>query len=336
MTTFLIIAILLLIVTFIVLYIKRNEHKNEIDRLEDQKLQVENKPVLEELERVKRLNMTGQTEALTARWRSMWSEVKDVHVPSINAKLLSADEAADKFHFGKARQLETEAANEIGKIEGQMNQILAELDDLVDSESKNRSEMEVLISQHKQARKALLAHQHTFGNAAGPLEKRLEAFAPKFDEYEKLSANGNYLQAREIVAELSEEGERVFPLIQEVPALLAEITSKIPASIKEIRSGIHEMELKGYFLGHLELDSELDGMEEELEELKHDLGTLETEVIKKRIAEIQNRIERFYLMLEKEVEAKKYVDEHIAGTGELLEGIARRTRETLDEYIAIR
>lgn len=336
MTTTLIIAILLLIVIFIVLYIKRNGHKNEIDRLEDMKIQVESKPVMEELERVNRLNMTGQTEELTARWRSMWTEVKEVHVPSINSKLMSADEASDKFQFGKARQLETDAANEIGKIEGQMKQILAELEDLVDSESRNRSEMETLVAQHKQARKALLAHQHSFGNAAEPLERRLEAFLPLFDEYEQLSANGNYLQAREIVADLSKEANLIFPLIQEIPALLTELNSRIPASIKEIRSGQHEMELKSYFLGHLELDRELDQMEDELENLKMDIRSLNTEVINQRVNAVKEKLESFYELLEKEVEAKKYVDEHIIATGEVLEVVARKTRETLDEYITIR
>ena len=35
-----------------------------------------------------------------------------------------------------------------------------------------------------------------------PLEKELESFNPKFAEYDELTANGNYLQAREIVITL--------------------------------------------------------------------------------------------------------------------------------------
>ena len=53
-----------------------------------------------------------------------------------------------------------------------------------------------------------------------PLEKELESFNPKFKEYDELTANGNYLQAREIVISLAAKGERLFLLIHEIPSLL--------------------------------------------------------------------------------------------------------------------
>ena len=112
-----------------------------------------------------------------------------------------------------------------------MNEILKELNELVGSEEKNRIEMEKLKEQHRAARKTVLAHQHSFGMTARPLEKELESFNPKFEEYDELTANGNYLLAREIVISLSAKGERVFTFIHEIPSLLTELQNKIPASI---------------------------------------------------------------------------------------------------------
>ena len=57
-----------------------------------------------------------------------------------------------------------------------MSRILTELEELIGSEEKNRIEMEQLKEQYRAARKTLLAHQHSFGEAAVPLEKKLEQF----------------------------------------------------------------------------------------------------------------------------------------------------------------
>ena len=50
--------------------------------------------------------------------------------------------------------------------------ILTELEDLIGSEEKNRIEMEQLKDQHRAARKTLLAHQHSFGEAVRALRAK--------------------------------------------------------------------------------------------------------------------------------------------------------------------
>ncbi len=56
---------------------------------------------------------------------------------------------------------------------------------------------------------------------------------------------------------LSAKGDHVFTLIHEIPSLLSEIQSKIPASIRELRNGTREMEEQSYYLQHLELTEQL-------------------------------------------------------------------------------
>ncbi len=90
---------------------------------------------------------------------------------------------------------------------------------------------------------------------------------PKFDEYDELTANGNYLQAREIVISQSEKGEYVFSLIDDIPSLLAELQNKIPASIRELRNGSEEWKSKSYYLQHLELPKQFREIEKKLEDI---------------------------------------------------------------------
>ncbi|HJF32486.1 MAG TPA: septation ring formation regulator EzrA [Sporosarcina psychrophila] len=330
MKTF-IIAIIVLIILTTIAFLFRRKHIQEIGRLEQEKLQIQHKPILEEMTKVKQLNMTGETEEKFERWRNEWTELMDVHMPEIDTLLFDVEDVVDRFRFGKATKLEKAIQEKIRFCDKKMNDILQELNELVGSEEKNRIEMEKLKEQHRAARKAVLAHQHSFGMTANPLEKELESFNPKFKEYDELTANGNYLLAREIVISLSLKGDHVFTLIHEIPALLSELQSKIPASIRELRNGTREMEEQSYYLQHLELSKHLRAIENELEEMLSKMADLQIESVQQHTSEINDRIDSFYDALENEVNAKHYVDEHYNQIADKLHVITTLSRETSDE-----
>ncbi|KXH87173.1 septation ring formation regulator EzrA [Sporosarcina sp. HYO08] len=332
---FFIIPIVLLIALAILAFLFRRKHIQEIGRLETEKLQIQNKPIIEEMTKVKQLNMTGETEEKFERWRNEWTEVADVQMPEIDTLLFDVEDMVDRFRFRKATEIEKEIREKIRLCDKKMNNILQELNELIGSEEKNRIEMEKLKEQHRAARKTVLAHQHSFGMTANPLERELEAFNPKFQEYEELTANGNYLLAREIVITLSAQGERLFTLIRDIPLLLSELQSKIPASIRELRNGIREMEGQSYYLEHLGLLNHLDTIETELQELLEKMATLEVEFVQQRVIDINDRIESCYDMLEKEVTAKHYVEEYYDRVAGKLTSIIMEARETSNEAIYV-
>ncbi|MGK7378035.1 septation ring formation regulator EzrA [Planococcus sp. 1R117A] len=335
MMKYIIIAVIILLAVIIVGFLFRKKHNAEIERLEQLKLQIQNKPILEELTKVKQLNMNGQTEEMFERWRDIWTEIMDVHIPKIDASLFDAEDAIDRFRFGKASEIENDVEVRIDDVDRQMNEILSELEELIGSEEKNRSEMDMMRDHYRLARKNLLAHQHSYGAAAVPLEKRLESFSPLFAEYDQLTEQGNYLKAREIVMGLADEGNYVFSLIDDIPPLLTDIHSKIPSYINELRNGIREMESQSYYLNHLELTDQLDDMEQELVVMKQNIAELNVAETKEKVEAMKERIDSFYELLEKEVKAKHYVDQHKAETSRHLELITRDTRDMYDECVVV-
>lgn len=124
-------------------------------------------------------------------------------------------------------------------------------------------------------------------------------------------------------------------LINEIPALLTEIQTKIPASIHELRTGQREMEEQSYYLQHLELTEHLDQIEEELKKLEEELANLNVTHVAERIQEINDEIDNFYDLLEKEVYAKDYVDKNCDLAYKTLNEVLKATREvsTEAEYV---
>ncbi|WP_438311505.1 septation ring formation regulator EzrA [Sporosarcina sp. FA9] len=328
---YIIFAVIALIILTVIAFLFRRKHIGEINRLEKEKSQIQHKPILEEMTKIKQLNMTGETEEKFERWRNQWTEIMDDHMPKIDTLLFDAEDTIDRFRFKKATEIEKEIQTKIRYCDERMTAILTELDELVGSEEKNRIEMEKLQEQYRAARKTILAHQHSFGMTVGPLERELESFNPKFKEYAELTENGNYLLAREIVILLTEKGEHVFSLIHEIPSLLSELQNKIPSSIRELRNGIREMEEQSYYLKHLELERNLDEIENEIQDMLYKMSELEIKSYQQNTNEINDRIDSFYDALENEVNAKRYVDANYEYYGEELLQLIRITRETSDE-----
>lgn len=223
------------------------------------------------------------------------------------------------------------AEMKIANCEAKMNEILAGLDLLIGSEEKNRVEMEALKEQHRAARKKILAHQPAFGATVVPLEKEVEAFNPKLVEFDTLTDNGNYLQAREIVIELTEKGNWLFPLIEEMPAILTDIQNTIPSLIRELRNGTREMEGQAYYLGHLQLSDKLAAIEEELEEILSKVNQLEMDGVAERTAEIHEELDGFYDALEKEVISRHFVENEYENVYEKLHHVTDFIEKTLEE-----
>jgi len=332
---YIIFIIIVLLALLIVGLVIRKKHTAEIERLEKKKLQIQHYPIFEELTKIKNLNMNGQTEELFERWRNKWTEVVDVDIIKIDSMLFDAEEYIDRFKFKKASVVEKDIEDYLNRCDQIKNEILSELDELIGSEEKNRIEMEQLKEQYRSARKTLLAHQYSFGPALANLEKMLEEFPQKFEEYDKLTGEGNYLNARETVLYLSEKSKKMNELINEIPALLTEIQTKIPASIHELRTGQQEMEEQSYYLQHLELTEHLDQIEEELKKLEEELANLNVTHVAERIQEINDEIDNFYDLLEKEVYAKDYVDKNCDLAYKTLNEVLKATREvsTEAEYV---
>lgn len=327
MMEYIIIPSIVLLAFLVVGFIYRRKHNSVIERLEKEKLHIQNKPIFEELTKVKALNMNGQTEEMFERWRSKWTEVMDVDMPKIDSLFFDAEDNVDRFRFKKAANIEWEIEEYIKKCDKDMSKILVELDELIGSEEKNTIEIEQLKEYYRSARKTLLAHQYSFGPAVSALEKRLEQFTPKFEEFNVLTSEGNYLQAREIVIALTVESQDIFNLLSEIPTLLTEIQVEIPGSIQELRSGQREMESQSYYLRHLEMTEALDDIEDELQKLKEMLSALEVNAVKPRVEAINDKIDNFYDLLEKEVIAKKFVDQNCERLNQIISDVLEATKD---------
>jgi septation ring formation regulator len=306
-----ILVLILIVIGLITLgFFFRKKHYREIDKLEAWKMDIMNRPVLDELAKIKQLNMTGETEELFERWRKEWDSIITVYLPDVEELLFDAEEYVDKYRFSKSKAVQQNIEEKLKEIESSIQTILSELHELVGSEEKNRTEIDELKEAYRTSKKSLLAHRHTYGTAAGRLEVLLEQVVEVFSEFEDATENGNYLKAREYVLKIKSMLRELSEKMEVIPDLLVEIQSTLPSQIEELKDGHSEMIDHGYILNHIEFEKEISRMELALEIYSEHISKAETAEIEVGMLELRDNLNVMYDLLEKEAVSKQFVHQN--------------------------
>jgi len=327
-----IIAIILIVIAFMITgFIVKKKYFKEVDRLEAWKIELLNRPVLDELARIKRLKMTGQAEELFERWRQTWDSIVTADLPDVEEMLFDAEDYIEKYRFSKAKSILNKIENILKTTENRIEEMVQELNDLIGSEEMNRSDIELLSEQYKELKKSILAHRHAYGKAANAIEKKLEEMEQLFHQFEEETEQGNYFQAREFVLSIREKVQTLQLQMDMIPQLLNECLHKIPVQIKELKEGTNEMKEQGYFLDHIGIEKEITRMENQLKTYISFIENAETDEVSKGIEDMNESIDLLFDLLENEVKAKTYVQKYSQMTKEKLITLEQETKQLKEE-----
>ncbi|MFJ5715919.1 septation ring formation regulator EzrA [Neobacillus sp. NPDC093127] len=326
---------ILVLALFVLGYLIKKKYFKEMDRLEAWKIDLLNRPVLDEMSKVKQLNMTGQTEELFESWRNQWDDVVTVQLPDLEEMLFDAEEYIDRYRFKKAKGVQQAIQAKLQETEEHIKKILEEIHELVGSEEKNRVEIEELKDLYRESKKMLLAHRHSFGNAEKHLEVQLSDAVQKFQEFDEKTELGNYLEAREVVLLLHNQLGTIKSHMDLIPQLLIECQSLLPNLMSECLDGHREMTEQEYYLDHINVAKEIERLEEKLAENLRLIEATEIEKAEEGIQEVKQRIDILFDLLEKEVHAKHYVVKNEKAAYELLAAAQEENKLLSDEVVHV-
>ncbi|MFC5712795.1 septation ring formation regulator EzrA [Thalassorhabdus alkalitolerans] len=290
--------------------LRKNIYK-EVDRIERWKSDVTNRPVAEEISRVKGLTISGETEEKFESWRKDWDDIIDVHLPDIEEALFDIEEWANKYRFKKSKELIKAVEVQLEEIENQIDNIMTDVNELVHSEEKNRSDIGEVKEKYQDVKKYISLHWRSFGKAGNHFEKKLKEVEEGFSQFEEETLDGNYLQARTVLTTVKEELSLMKEQSEEIPSLLIEIESDFPAELKDIEAGMEDMREKGYQLDNFSFEKDIQAYREELPKLVKDVENLELQKVRDRLEELHRNLEGIYTSLEEEVDAREYVESTI-------------------------
>ena len=227
MYIFFAICILVFVAVGLSLFFRSRFYK-KVDQIELWKNELENRNIQNEISKVKSLNMNGETEVLFEEWRNSWEKITTEEVEKILHLSFDAEEFASTFRFFKAKKLLTIIDERRQVVESEIAKIVSEVNELIGSEEKNQEEIVKLEQKHQNLYRQIISNSFTYGEAEKVLQRKLKEGQQLITEFYEVTAQGNYLTAREVVLKVEKIFKDVELAIQILPVQM--LQCRTPAS----------------------------------------------------------------------------------------------------------
>lgn len=310
MVLFIILAILVIILIAIgVMFYMRSNKRNSIEKAEERKNEIEKLPFDDNLKKLQNLNLKGETKTKYDAMKKDNTESTNKYLAPVEEKIHNAEEYLDKFKFSAA-QTEIDDAHELmDQYENNYNQQVSQVDEVLALHKDNEALYDKCKVDHREMKRDVLANRHQFGEAAQPLEKEIEKFEPKLNEYETLKSEGNYVQAHNHIAALHEEMNSLKAYMEEIPDLIRETQKELPGQFQDLKYGCRDLKVEGYDLDHVKVDGNLQSLKTELSFVGPMISRLELDQANDKLESINDKLDEMYDLIEHEVKAKNEVEE---------------------------
>lgn len=306
MYIFLVICIVVCIAVGLSLFFRSRFYK-KVDQIELWKNELENRNIQNEISKVKSLNMNGETEVLFEEWRNSWEKITTEEVEKILHLSFDAEEFASTFRFLKARKLMATIEERRQVVEDEIARIVSEVNELIGSEEKNQAEIQKLEEKHQDLYRQIISNSFTYGEAEAVLQKKLKEGKKIIAQFYDVTAQGNYLTARELVLKVEAIFKDVELAIQILPVQMTEAYTNLPTLMQDLHRTYHHLLTEEYSIEHIEFEKEYTEIGKQIEALSKCLDQAEHEKAEEMIQGIRKKIEKIFSDFEKEKDARIYL-----------------------------
>ena len=323
---FLLIIVVLGAIGYGVAHYLSQKQSKVIEELGVKKQKLMTVPIADILFTLKNLNLTGQTKRTYETWQATWQTITRFRFPEIEASLVSAEQYTQRLNFVKGSQISNQASQLIEETKAEVDKIYTALQKLLDSEKKNREELEVLQERYASMRKDLLAHSFSFGEALESLEKRLSYLELDFTKFNTLTNEGDHLEAKEVLGRIEAEMQDFEQIVEEVPKYLKEIEEEYEDQVADLKEGYQKMVEEHYQFPKISIPAEIQKIEEIIAVAREHIKATELEEARQQLDKVAREIDQLYLVMETEYEAKAFVKRNRAQVERKLNQVLQSNR----------
>lgn len=328
----LIIGIVLIIVVLLIIgLILRKRVYDQVDQMEEWKMDIMNRNVTAQLSKVKNLKLSGQTQEKFESWKDSWDVIITVDLPDIEEYLLDAEEAADRFRFPTAKRDIQHVRNTLNTIEDNIKKMFEELDHLLDSEKYAKNKMEELVPRISDLKKYLLQNRTQYGTAEIVFETELSKISKELEAIEDEIEDGNYIEAQEQMEVIEKQANELEEKIETFPIVYKQCRQTVPKLLDDLAIAMNEMQENGFKVEIFGFDKEIRQYKQLLKDGMRELDAGEFHAISESLTQMEERIEEMFQLMEYETKAKSIVESLLPSTFRKLEELDESIGKTKEE-----
>ena len=302
---------LLLVVGYGTAVLMRKRNEALLQNLEERKEALYNLPVNDEVEEVKNMHLIGQSQVAFREWNQTWVDLSLNSFADIENNLFEAEGYNNSFRFIKAKHAIGNIESQIDLIDEDIKMIRAALEDLKEQESKNSGRVLHALDLFEKLQTQVAENADSYGQALAEIEKQLENIQSEFSQFVTLNSSGDPVEAAEILDKAEDHILALTHIVEKVPAIVEELTVKLPDQLEDLESGHRKLLESGYNFIETDIESRFQQLHASLKRNEANISALELDNAEYENEQAQEEINALYEIFTREIEAHKVVEKLI-------------------------
>ena len=306
-----IVVALLLIVGYGTAVLMRKRNEALLQNLEERKEALYNLPVNDEVEEVKNMHLIGQSQVAFREWNQKWVDLSLNSFADIENNLFEAEGYNNSFRFIKAKHAIGNIESQIDLIDEDIKMIRAALEDLKEQESKNSGRVLHALDLFEKLQTQVAENADSYGQALAEIEKQLENIQSEFSQFVTLNSSGDPVEAAEILDKAEDHILALTHIVEKVPAIVEELTVKLPDQLEDLESGHRKLLEFGYHFIETDIESRFQQLHASLKRNEANISALELDNAEYENEQAREEVNALYEIFTREIEAHKVVEKLI-------------------------
>lgn len=301
------VIVIIAAVLYLIGYFMRKKNQEQLDELEVRKEALFDLPVFEEIDDIKKMHLVGQSQNSFREWNQRWVELSTRSFAELESQIYEVENQNEIFRFMKAKKAVVEANETMTKMEAEVEVIRNGLKELRESEERNSLEVQKALDVYEELSKSLKDDKASFGPAYSEIQKQLRNVEIEFTQFVTLNTSGDPIEAREVLEDAERHTYELEDLMKRIPPMYEELNETFPDQLKEIEEGYNQLLADDYVFPEQNFAEEIQHAKKRVENSMADLEKTEIAAVEVANRDTATAIDALYEVMEREIEAKKYV-----------------------------
>ena len=320
------IFVIIILVAAGIIYYLRTQRKKEVDELQARKEEMMNVSIADQLFTLKNMELSGQTKRQYESLVATWQTITNFKFTEIESALVGAEQYTEQMNLVRAKATLDEAREILDETEAQVAELHDDLSKLLDVNTENHERSEELLERYNEARKSIMNHSFDYGPAIETLEKNIQYLELNFTRYNELTANGDHLEAQDMLNSLSSDLDSLEDILKRLPAMYDQIKNEFEALVQDLRDGYDRMVKANFKFDTDNIPEQIDQVQEKLNEAKAAIKNADLANAQTLMDKSDREIESLYDLMEAEVEAKHEVGKQMKNLANQLNIVKENNR----------
>lgn len=301
------VIVIIAAVLYLIGYFMRKKNQEQLDELEVRKEALFDLPVFEEIDDIKKMHLVGQSQNSFREWNQRWVELSTRSFAELESQIYEVENQNEIFRFMKAKKAVVEANETMTEMEAEVEVIRNGLKELRESEERNSLEVQKALDVYEELSKSLKDDKASFGPAYSEIQKQLRNVEIEFTQFVTLNTSGDPIEAREVLEDAERHTYELEDLMKRIPPMYEELNEAFPDQLKEIEEGYNQLLADDYVFPEQNFAEEIQHAKKRVENSMADLEKTEIAAVEVANRDTATAIDALYEVMEREIEAKKYV-----------------------------